>query len=95
MVAQDGQYLGKIESPYAIDSILNVDGLYGSEYSTTSIWNEYGMYGGEYSLYSPFNEYTSSPPYIMKDGKVIGLLTVNEYLAGAVNPWLLKTLDLY
>ena len=50
----------------------------------------YGQFGGEYSSHSPFNEYSSNPPLIVKNGRVIGRLTVNKYLAGAVDPNLLK-----
>ena len=94
LLAQDTQntYLGEISNSYSSDSIFNEYGSYGSEYSSTSIWNEYSSFGGEYSSHSPFNEYSSSPPMIIKGGKIIGYLTVNDYTAGAINPNLLKAL---
>ena len=91
IIADDGEqtFLGKIDSAVASDSIFNEFGRYGSEFGAKSIWNEFGRYGSEFATYSPFNEFTSSPPFIVKSGKVIGHLTVNDALHGAVDPnWL-------
>lgn len=91
VIADDGEqtFLGKIDSTTAGDSIFNEFSRYGSEFGAKSIWNEFGRYGGEFSTYSPFNEFTSSPPFLVKSGKVIGHLTVNDLLQGAVDPdWL-------
>ena len=93
VVADDGTYLGKIDSPYASESILNEYGTYGSKYSTKSIWNEYGKYGGEYSKQSPFNKYSSTPPAVVKGGKVIAYLTVNSGIRGAINPYVVKSCE--
>lgn len=83
------KYLGTISSEFSNDSIFNQFGTYGSEFSQDSIWNEFGQYGGEFSNKSPFNEFTSSPPLIVLNNKVIGHLTVNKLLNGAVDPnWL-------
>lgn len=88
IVAEDGTYLGKISrSKYESNSILNNYGSHGGKYSSHSIFNKYGSYGGKYSSYSPFNKYSSSPPKIVKNGRVLGLLTVNKHLTGAVNPF--------
>jgi hypothetical protein len=84
------QFLGTVASSYSSDSIFNAYGTYGSKYSSDSIWNTYGTYGSKYSSYSPFNEYTSSPPVLIKNQEVIGRLTVNEHIAGAVDPFWLK-----
>jgi len=94
LIAQDNQNtpLGKISSPYDSKSIFNEYGEYGSEYSTKSIWNQYGSFGGEYSAYSPFNKYTTTPPILIKNGKVIGYLTVNKYVKPSISPNLLKEL---
>jgi len=89
IIAEDGTYLGKIASKFDSDSIFNKYGKYGSEYSATSVWNRYGTYGSEYSSYSAFNSYASKPPRIYKNGKFIGYLTVNRYLANSVNPHIL------
>jgi len=94
LIAQDNQNtpLGKISSPYDVKSIFNEYGEYGSEYSTKSIWNQYGIFGGEYSTYSPFNKYTTTPPMLIKNGKIIGYLTVNKFVKPSISPNLLKEL---
>ena len=91
VISEDGKFLGVVAGPYSSDSIFNEYGSHGSEYSTDSIWNEYGTYGGEYSTKSPFNPYTTSPPFLVKDGKAIAYLSVNKSLNAAVNPWVLKS----
>jgi hypothetical protein len=92
--AQDdyNTYLGNISNEYDSKSIFNEYGTYGNEYNSKSIWNEYGTFGGKYSSYSPFNEYTSTPPMIVKNGKIIGYLTVNSFIAGGLSPYILKGL---
>lgn len=94
LIAQDSQNspLGKISNPFDSKSIFNEYGEYGSEYSVKSIWNQYGSFGGEYSTYSPFNKYTSTPPMLIKNGKVIGYLTVNKFVKPSISPNLLKEL---
>ena len=88
IVANDGQYLGKLTSNiYDVDSILNIYGLYGSPYSSTSIKNKYGIYGSPYSSLSPYNSYTSTPPVIYLRGSRYGYLSVNQFLFGCVNPF--------
>ncbi|KZX38234.1 hypothetical protein [Wohlfahrtiimonas chitiniclastica] len=83
------KYLGSITNKYDSNSIFNKYGNYGSEYYADSIMNDYGIYGGKYSAESPFNEYTSTPPYIVKNGHIIGYLTVNTYMNNALNPYVL------
>ena len=90
VIAEDGTYLGKIADSWDPDSIFNENGLYGSKTGTNSIWNENGKYGNRFSMYSPFNPVTSTPPKILKDGKEIGYLSVNENLPGAVDPKSIK-----
>ena len=86
---EDHTYLGQIDVEFSSDSIFNEYGTHGSKYSSQSIQNEYGRFGGEYSVHSAFNKYSSTPPLIVKDGRVIGRLTVNKYVAGAIDPnWL-------
>lgn len=94
LIAQDDEntYLGEIKNSYAGDSIFNEYGTYGSEYSSSSIWNEYATFGSEYSSYSPFNEYTSTPPMMIKGGKIIGYLTANKSIKASISPNLLKAL---
>lgn len=80
-------FLGKLTTnAYDIDSIFNEYGTYGSEYQSKSIWNNYGTYGGEFSNQSPFNKFATEPPAIVLDGKVIGYLSLNTTINGAVSP---------
>jgi len=90
--AQDDKqsYLGKIDNKYNSESIFNEYGTYGNEYSSKSIWNEYSKFGNEYNSLSPFNDYSSSPPMIIKNGKIIGYLTTNEFMQGGISPYILK-----
>jgi hypothetical protein len=92
VIADDGEntFLGKITSNLSPDSIFNTIGIHGSDISPTSIWNDIGRFGGKISRYSPFNDISSSPPLLVKNGKVVGKLTVNDMIAGAVDPDLLK-----
>ena len=78
VVAQDGTYLGKLDSAYSTDSIFNDYGIYGNKYSSNSIWNEYGQYGGKYSMNSPFNKYSSTPPVIYTTNNKTANLTINK-----------------
>ncbi len=95
VVADDGKFLGKLTSQYSSDSILNEYGTHGSQYSSDSIWNQYGTYGSAYSSLSPFNQYTSTPPVLVKSGKVIARLTANKNLRGALNPYVVKSCEFY
>ena len=88
IMADDGQYLGKLTSnEFENDSLLNEFGPYGSEFSSTSIFNEFSNYGSEFSSLSPNNEFSSTPPKIFINGKLYGYLTVNEFVIGKkINP---------
>ena len=93
IVADDDEhtYLGQIDNEFSADSIFNDYGTHGSKYSSESIQNDYGRFGVEYSTHSPFNKHSSTPPLIVKNGRAIGRLTVNKYVAGAVDPNWLKS----
>jgi len=95
VIAQDERntFLGTFESRYNSNSIFNEYGSFGSPYSSNSIWNEYGTFGGRYSQFSPFNPYSNQPPMIIKNGKVIGYLTANKAIRGALNPGVLKAIS--
>lgn len=95
VIADDGKFLGKLTSQYSSDSILNEYGTHGSQYSSDSIWNQYGTYGSAYSSLSPFNQYTSTPPVLVKSGKVIARLTANKNLRGALTPYVVKSCEFY
>jgi len=83
IIANDGQYLGKLTSnEFDHDSLLNEFGPYGSEFSTTSVFNEFSDYGSEFSTLSPFNEFSTTPPKIYVNGLFYGYLTENEFVSG-------------
>jgi endonuclease YncB( thermonuclease family) len=86
IIANDGTYLGKLVNSHDPESIFNKYGLYGSDYGINSIWNTYSIYGSDYSLYSPFNSYSTTPPAIVANGDIIGYLSINSYVQGAVTP---------
>jgi hypothetical protein len=94
IIAQDDKntFLGKVDNEFAQDSIFNEFSKYGSEFSADSIFNEFGNFGGEFSQFSPFNEFTNKPPMIVKDGKIIGYLTANERVRGAISVAALKSI---
>lgn len=87
--AHNGEYLGRLTTNiYHADSIFNEFGSYGSKYGFNSIWNDFSNYGGKYSQYSPFNDFTNTPPYIItSDGIVVGRLTTNWTVSGAISPY--------
>lgn len=94
IIAQDDKttYLGKLSNEFNSESIFNEFGTYGNEFSSSRIWNEFSTFGNEFNSYSPFNGFSSTPPMLIKDGKIIAYLTVNKSLQGAVSPNLLKAL---
>lgn len=93
IIADDEEqtFLGIIGSTMSSDSIFNEVGRYGSNVASISIWNTVGRYGSNVARLSPFNNVTSSPPFIVKNGEIIGRLTVNNILPGAVDPNWLKS----
>lgn len=93
VVSNDGKYLGRITNRFDVESIINEFGSFGSEFSSTSIWNKFGSYGGEFSQTSPFNRYSTTPPTLVKNGVVIGFLSVNTSLLNSVNPFVIKSCD--
>lgn len=93
IIADDGQYLGKICNPFDNESIINKFGTYGNKFNPNSIWNEFGNYGNEFSNLSPFNEFTNKPPIILKNGVIIGYLTRNKNIKNAVDPYVLLTCE--
>ncbi len=94
IIAQDENrtFLGTLTNEINSNSIFNDIGTYGNDISSNSIWNDIGVYGSDISPYSPFNDITSTPPMIVKDGEIIGYLTVNEMISGGISPNTLKAL---
>lgn len=87
IVADDGEFLGLIESAHHPKSIMNKHGEHGSEHRMTSIFNRHGQYGGDYSRLSPFNPHTPTPPRIFKaDGAFVGFLSRNRALTPSLDP---------
>jgi hypothetical protein len=86
VVANDGQYLGRLTNRFDSESIYNEFGVYGGQFSQTSIYNRFGPYGGEFSLLSPFNRFTSTPPQLIKDEASLAYFTVNTRLTPRVTP---------
>ena len=89
---EEHTFLGKIGDSYDTDSIFNDYSRYGMDYSSDSIWNNVGRFGSDVSSYSPFNDVASEPPLILKNGTIIGRLTIRDSFPNAVNPYLLKAL---
>ena len=85
-------YLGKLRNSFDGDSVFNEFGTYGNEFNNKSIWNEFSTFGNEFNLLSPFNEFSTKPPMIIKDKKIIGYLSVNDTIQGAVSPNILKAI---
>jgi hypothetical protein len=94
IIAQDSEntYLGKLSNKFDSESIFNEIGKYGNEFSLNSILNEFSRFGNEFNSYSPFNEFSSTPPMIIKNGKIIAYLTTNDLIDGAVSPKILLAL---
>ncbi len=92
IIAQDDDrtFLGTLTNELNSNSIFNEIGTYGSDISSNSIWNDIGTFGSDISSYSSFNDITSTPPMIIKNGKIIGYLTVNDIISGGISPEILK-----
>ena len=79
LVASDGTFLGKLtKNQFALDSVMNEFGTFGSKFAINSIWNEFGVYGSDYSPKSPWNAYTITPPLITKNGQSLCYMTTNS-----------------
>jgi hypothetical protein len=94
ILAQDSEntFLGKVDNEFSSESIFNEFGTYGSKFSSSSIWNEFSSFGSEFSSYSAFSEFSSTPPMLVKNGRVIGYLTQNKFLRGGISPNILRAL---
>ena len=94
IIAQDSKktYLGKVASSLYMDSIFNEIGTYGSDLNSNSIWNQFSTFGNEFNTHSPFNDFTSTPPMMIKNGRIVGYLTTNTILMNSISPNLLKAL---
>jgi hypothetical protein len=87
LVASDGKYIGRISSnAFDTESICNDFGDYGNPFSANSVKNQFGDYGNPFSSISAYNQFTSAPPAIIYNGRVVGYLTKNQFVRGAVDP---------
>jgi len=74
----DRTYLGVLDfAGGSRESVFNDTGLYGSETGLHSIWNDVGLYGSNVGIYSPWNRLCINPPMLIKEGQVLGYMTVN------------------
>lgn len=87
LVAQDGTYLGTLDSQFGSESIFNDFGRYGSEFSSTSIWNDFSQYGSKFSSLSAFNELASKPPMLFDEDNFICYVTTNTLKIPRVSPY--------
>ena len=92
IVAQDKDQtrLGFISNQFRIDSVFNSNGTFGSQFRLNSVWNAHGQFGSRFSMYSAMNPNATKPPQIIKNGRVIGHLSTNRNIRGAVNPHVLR-----
>ena len=87
LIAQDGQFLGRItDNLYDQASLLNSYGPYGSTYSPTSIFNAYSPYGSPYGAYSMNNPYCGRPPKLFLNKQLRAHVTKNNYVQPAIAP---------
>jgi len=87
LIAQDGTYLGTLDSEFASESIFNDFGKYGSEFSSTSIWNDFSKYGSPFSSLSAFNDLAGEPPMLYDGDKFICYVTTNTLKSPRKSPY--------
>lgn len=78
-------YLGFFGNSFASESVNNSFGTYGSSFSSLSVRNTFGNYGSSFGIYSANNNFTSTPPFIVKYGNIIGYLTTNSSIYEGVS----------
>lgn len=89
VISADGEFLGVLGPSTDKYSIFNSFGDYGNKHGANSIWNANSKNGDSHRSSSAFNAYAQSPPKLMKGELLVGHLTVNKSIAGAVNPVLI------
>ena len=73
-------YLGFLGSDFANHSIDNRLGTYGNEFNSSSVRNRFGTYGDTSSMYSAQNQFALRPPKIIRNGRFVAYLSVNQAL---------------
>ena len=93
LVGADGVFLGTISSNRIDEkSICNQVGDFGSRVKSKSVWNRVGNYGSQISDLSAYNNNANNPPRIIdENNQVLGILSVNTKIQGAVDPEFLHT----
>ncbi len=86
VVASDGRFLGIVSAKDDCDSIAHASGVFGSPYSPCSILNDSIDYGGPNGAYSPFNIECTIPPEILKEDRILGVLTSNTSIQNRFDP---------
>jgi hypothetical protein len=87
LIAQNGTYLGTLDSGFASESIFNDFGNYGSQFSSTSIWNTFSEYDSEFSSLSAFSDLASKPPMLFDGNDFICYITTNALKMPRVSPY--------
>lgn len=95
VVAQDvaGTFLGLVAPADDPRSIFNVDGDYGGTEHANSIWNPEGAFGRLTGPFSPHNPLSTQPPRIVRDGMLVGYLSANGEIYGALEPFQLRKIQ--
>jgi hypothetical protein len=93
LMGADNVFLGIISSDRIHQkSICNPVGEFGSRVTSKSVWNRVGNYGSRISDTSAYKTNTNHPPIIFNENnEIIGFLTVNTRIKGAVDPDFLHT----
>jgi len=87
IIANDGTYLWELSSNTISDnSIANTIGSYWSSIRSDSILNTIWTYWRTISTQSPRNKITTDAPTIVKDGEIIGKLTINTMVSKNIDP---------
>jgi len=87
IVAGDGTLLGVLSRHAGTtDSIADRFGPYGDPSSALSIFNPTGPYGSPDSPLSPYHPDPDTPPRLVRDGEVLGVLSANSRLPDRIDP---------
>jgi hypothetical protein len=74
-------YLGFFGTSFSSDSINNKYDTLGNSMGAYSVRNTYAKYGSSYSSYGANNKYALYPPVIVKKGKSVAFLSINNTLS--------------
>lgn len=83
-------FLGLVAPADDPRSIFNPTGDYGGSEHANSVWNPKGRFGGITDPFSPHNPLSNKPPRIERDGMLVGFLSANGQIHGALEPFELR-----